>query len=153
MKDLPTSEKIIFEVEYPPTAQARHRYVNRGKFVQVYDPCAKKKKELLEACMIYAPKTAIEGPLRVDLLFNIERPRSHYRTGKYSHLLKDKYVGTNFHTQKPDIDNLRKFVMDALNGVFWIDDCQICEGDTLKGWASAGSKRCIGMVIKRLNDK
>jgi Holliday junction resolvase RusA-like endonuclease len=36
------------------------------------------------------------------------------------------------HTGRPDIDNLLKFVMDALNGVFYKDDSQICQVFTLK---------------------
>jgi Holliday junction resolvase RusA-like endonuclease len=29
------------------------------------------------------------------------------------------------HAQKPDADNLEKFLNDALNGIVWNDDCQI----------------------------
>jgi Holliday junction resolvase RusA-like endonuclease len=28
---------------------------------------------------------------------------------------------------RPDVDNLAKLAMDALNGVFWIDDAQIAD--------------------------
>ena len=29
------------------------------------------------------------------------------------------------HAQRPDADNLEKFLNDALNGIVWNDDCQI----------------------------
>ncbi len=33
-----------------------------------------------------------------------------------------------FHTSKPDRDNLDKLVLDALTGVFWVDDKVVCQG-------------------------
>ena len=34
--------------------------------------------------------------------------------------------------KKPDFDNVAKFVCDALNGVFWIDDKVIVDGRCIK---------------------
>ena len=53
----------------------------------------------------------------------MKRPKSHYRTGKYSDLIKDRFKNI-IHTKKPDIDNLIKFVLDALSGQngFFLDD-------------------------------
>ena len=59
------------------------------------------------------------------------RPKSHYRTGKYSHLIKAKNARA-FHGVKPDIDNLVKFYMDLMNKVFYVDDSQICALATIK---------------------
>ena len=124
---------IQFRVECNPVAQKRHRHTTVGKFVRVYDPSAKDKAALVKLCMPYAPASPFEGPLKVDLDFWIPRPKSHYGTGKNSHVLKEQH-SDGYHTQKPDIDNLRKLVMDALNGVFWVDDSQICQGRTIKRW-------------------
>ena len=56
----------------------------------------------------------------------MKRPRSHYRSGKYSKLVKDKWQEV-LHTKKPDIDNLIKYVLDSLSGHngFFLDDNQI----------------------------
>jgi crossover junction endodeoxyribonuclease RusA len=52
------------------------------------------------------------------------RPRSHYRTGKLSHELRaDAPV---LHTGKPDAIKMARAVEDALTGILWNDDAQIC---------------------------
>lgn len=33
--------------------------------------------------------------------------------------------GTEFHTKKPDLDNVIKALKDGMNGVVWVDDCQV----------------------------
>lgn len=32
----------------------------------------------------------------------------------------------DYHTYRPDVDNLVKGIMDVLNGVYWHDDSQVC---------------------------
>ena len=54
------------------------------------------------------------------------RPKHHYRTGKYKHLLKDSYKDIIYHSVVPDLDNLVKFICDVMNKGFYIDDSQIC---------------------------
>lgn len=61
-----------------------------------------------------------EGPLYVSIKFFIKRPKSHYRTGKNAHLLKDG--APEYPTSTPDLDNYVKWVMDCLNGIAYKDD-------------------------------
>ena len=35
------------------------------------------------------PDEPLEGPLEVRLLFYFSRPKNHYRSGRYAHILKD----------------------------------------------------------------
>jgi Holliday junction resolvase RusA-like endonuclease len=58
------------------------------------------------------------------------RPKHHYRTGKYKHLLKKG--SPRLHTIKPDIDNLIKFVMDCGQNILWNDDSTICQIESKK---------------------
>ena len=52
------------------------------------------------------------GPIVMDIAFFKTRPKS--------------YAKSVLHwTKKPDIDNLIKLVLDALNGVFYVDDAQV----------------------------
>lgn len=43
------------------------------------------------------------------------------------------------HTKKPDFDNLAKAAVDALNGIAWVDDSQICEASVRKAYALSPS--------------
>ena len=56
----------------------------------------------------------------------MQRPKSHFRTGKFKEYIKEKWIRLP-HTKKPDIDNLIKFVLDALQGQngYFLDDSQV----------------------------
>jgi Holliday junction resolvase RusA-like endonuclease len=41
------------------------------------------------------------------------------------------------HDKKPDRDNLDKAFMDALKGLAWLDDAQVCQGEIRK-WIASG---------------
>jgi len=68
----------------------------------------------------------------VFMVFRLPRPKSHYGTGKNAGKLKDS--APQYHTQRPNIDNLEKFVADYMTGVAWVDDCQIVKCVTQKEW-------------------
>jgi Holliday junction resolvase RusA-like endonuclease len=38
-------------------------------------------------------------------------------------------------TKKPDIDNLTKAILDALNGIAWNDDAQVAQITAKKVWS------------------
>lgn len=109
-----------------PTALKRHRTFRRGKFTGSYDPSKTDKADLLAIVRDNAPDKPFTCPLRVDITFYFARPKSHYRTGRYEGQLKPHIP--LWHTKRPDRDNLDKFVLDALDGVFWLDDSIVCDG-------------------------
>tara|TARA_R100001594_G_scaffold78597_2_gene113201 strand:+ start:521 stop:979 length:459 start_codon:yes stop_codon:yes gene_type:complete len=115
-----SKETIEFTIYGPPVALKRHRHLRSG---HTYDPSKKDKANFLAKSKNLAPKSPLDGPIFMYIEFHIARPKSHYRTGKYKHLLKQ---GVLFHCPKrPDIDNYAKLVLDALNGVFYKDDGQV----------------------------
>lgn len=118
-----------------PKAQGRPRAAKRGKFIQVYDdPSSRKAKDnLLAVIQSKAPAKPFDCPLQVDLGFYMPRPKGHYGTGKNANRLKP--TAPLLHTSRPDIDNLRKLVMDAMTGVFWRDDALVCKGTTVKEYS------------------
>ena len=61
------------------------------------------------------------------------RPKSHFRTGKYYGMLKN--TAPLHHVKTPDLDNLVKFVLDAMNKVFYVDDSQVTEIITTKEYS------------------
>lgn len=66
-----------------------------------------------------APPKPLRGALQADYSFFLQRPQS----------LPAKIL---YHTKKPDKDNLEKSVSDALEGVIYERDAQICAGHVTK---------------------
>ena len=112
-----------FDVNYPPTSLKRHRHTKFGN--HTYDPSAKDKKEFLSKLLNILPKKPFDKPIVAELYFYEMRPKSHYRTGKFSNELKSK--APIYNIVRKDIDNFVKFVFDTLNKHVYIDDSQIFE--------------------------
>jgi len=63
------------------------------------------------------------GPLVLDVIFLMPRPKGHYGTGKRAGLLK---ASAPYHCEtKPDATKLLRSTEDALTGILWRDDSQI----------------------------
>ncbi len=69
----------------------------------------------------------IEGPVRVQIIAVFEVPKS------WSKKRQREALGT-YHTQKPDRDNVEKWVLDGMNRVAFADDGQVGRGETVKIW-------------------
>lgn len=78
-----------------------------------------------EAALYWHGRPLISDPVEIDALFVFPRPKSHFRTGKNVHLLKD--TAPAWCATKPDADKLARAVGDALSGVLLRDDNLIVE--------------------------
>lgn len=127
-------EPIQFVVYGDPKGQPRPKAFSRGGHASVYDPKTAEGWKS-QIAMAVKEKNAnglmIEGPVRLIIRAYFSRPKSHYRTGKNSHLLRND--APHFHTNKPDFDNLEKAVADALTHLgLWKDDSQVAQNCTEK---------------------
>lgn len=59
-------------------------------------------------------------PLAINLVFGMPIPKSASKSRKEA-----MFEGIIKHTKRPDVDNMAKAVLDALNGLAWEDDSQI----------------------------
>lgn len=86
----------------------------------------------------WADREPYAGPVTLDCLFTMPRPKAHYGTGKNSGRLKPGAPA--HHAQMPDADKLTRLICDALvaAGVL-IDDCQITTVRGRKQWGERGS--------------
>lgn len=93
----------------------------------------------------------LDGPLAASMCFYFHRPKSHYRTGKNAHLLKDS--APVYHTQKPDVIKLARAVEDALAGIVILDDKLIVKYNRLvKRYVCRYKKReGVDVVITKIN--
>ena len=124
---------ISFTVPGDPVAQPRHKVSTRGGFAKAYIPKdhpihAYKEAIQLAAKIAMAGRAPVEGPVLVTVLFRFGRPKSHSKAAR----------SNDNHKQKPDLDNLCKAVLDALNGICWTDDSQVCQIRASKAWRTEG---------------
>ena len=116
---------IEFTIKGKPKALKRHRSTRTGR---MYDPSAKDKKQMWLQIAKYKPKQPLKGDIMLKVVFYMPRPKNHYRTGKFKHLLKDGCEDIINHTFTPDLDNLVKLICDTIQGKdrMIVDDSQIC---------------------------
>ena len=86
----------------------------------------------------FAPPQPFEGALRVDITFFLERPKS---------VKKDKRP---YPSVKPDKDNLEKLVLDSLEGIFFKNDAQVCDGRIIKIYEDHGGAPRTEIRIEKL---
>lgn len=67
-----------------------------------------------------------EGPVKVHVVFVFPRPLRHWDQNTTPPTILPQFQ-QNHRKSTPDVDNLTKFVLDALNGVAYKDDRQVCE--------------------------
>ena len=71
----------------------------------------------------HAPEELLTSALEVRLDFLFLRPKS----------LSKK---TRYHTKKPDVDNLAKSVLDALEGIIYVNDAQVISLQVTKDYGA-----------------
>lgn len=147
---------ISFFAAGAPKGQPRPRAFARkfgNKFVaRVFDAGTAEgwKSCVAMAAKSHTPDTLFEGPVNAALAFYFSRPKSHFRTGKNAHLLRDDAPA--YHTSKPDADNLAKAVLDAMTqmGGWWRDDQQVAGLTVVKWWAGANAPAGVSVIINRM---
>jgi Holliday junction resolvase RusA-like endonuclease len=102
-----------------PIAKKRPRFFRRGGFVGTYNPQETEEGRWLLEAKGQIP-AMLEGAVIANMTFLMPIPKT---LRKRDVALVD--AGEFYHTKKPDLDNLVKFVKDCLNGVAWRDDSQV----------------------------
>ncbi len=124
---------VQFRVECKPKPLARPRgralMTKKGPMVQMYNPQTAAYKEFIAevkrvAEVVMEGRQVFVGPLRVDVLLLMPRPVADFR--------KTMANPRRPHSIRPDRDNIEKALSDALTGICWKDDAQICDGRTTK---------------------
>jgi Holliday junction resolvase RusA-like endonuclease len=92
----------------------------------------------------------LRGPLILTLWFYRERPKGHYGSGRNAGRLKDSAPLRP--TTLPDNVKLARAVEDALTGVIWKDDAQICDHFIHKRYCSAEQKPGVHIRVETLQE-
>lgn len=114
---------MIFEsiINFEPVSLKRHRHRLKGG---TYDPSKKDKDDFIKTIENF-PEEKMTKPIKCILNFYCKRPKTHYKTGKNAHILKD--TSPKYNINNKDLDNMVKFVLDALNDKLYTDDSLIFE--------------------------
>lgn len=134
--------RIEFTACGNPKGQPRARAFARNGHARMYDPATAEgwKSCIAQAARDFLPAAPLTGPLSLEALFVMPRPRGHYGSGKRSAVLKP--TAPMWCVTKPDRDNLDKALMDALTTLgMWVDDCQVCAGEIRKRYQVGPEER------------
>lgn len=144
--------EITFTVSGTPKPQPRPRAYRRGASARVYNPDTADGWKMLVGIEAekHAPEEPLSGPLSVSICFDMPRPKSHYGTGRNAGKIKVS-APENWHTQRPDVDNLAKAVLDVMTEAgIWYDDDQISELSLTKEWEREGG---VSVLVRSFGDE
>ncbi len=126
-------------VEGHPTTKGSLNWFGKGQVVNA-NARTKSWEQWIQWTWMQSPNyrsLKIEGVATISCRFYFVRPKSHYGTGRNSHLIKDKFL----HMTQPctkrqnDLDKLCRAVFDSLSGLAYDDDARICNiKETGKFW-------------------
>lgn len=161
MEVMAKSNPVVFFVDSDPTPQPRHRFalpknatsqILRGKSVKprAYLPKdhpihAFKSLVQIRAKVARPSVWPLKGPVVLNVIYLLNMPASiRKKTGELR-----RTWAYNARSYK-DLDNLTKAVQDALTGIAWIDDAQVCQTFQRKFWASAVESPGVWIEIDAL---
>ena len=139
-----------------PRSQGRPRKY-RNIFVNPNSKQLKEFKEhLMSAMESYTPGVLFEKgtAVEVDLGFYWPRPKLHFKGGQRSlEAMKSWAFGNTTSAVGPDVDNLAKFALDAMNGIVYHDDRQVVHLTAHKHYDNnAPFDGCTVINVRRHND-
>ena len=116
---------IVFDVPLEPKGKGRPRFSRRGKFTKVYtDQATLDYETAIQECANKAmgSQKPLETPVSVYLHIRVSIPQSYSKKRSAACL-----TGIERPAKKPDIDNVAKAFLDAMNGTIYLDDTQVVE--------------------------
>lgn len=145
--------KIKFFVpgrQRPAGSKKGFKHPHTGKYVITHDN--PKTKDWMQSVKWFAMKAAERmvlevGPVKLTLLFLVDRPKGHFGTGCNEGVLKSRFVNTEKITS-PDLTKLTRAVEDAMKLVIWKDDSQVVKQDTEKRFCRGFEKPGVYVTIE-----
>jgi Holliday junction resolvase RusA-like endonuclease len=116
---------IVFDVPLEPKGKGRPRFSRHGKFTKVYtDQATLDYETAIQLCASKAmgSQKPLETPVGVFLYIRLPVPQSYSKKRTEACL-----AGAERPAKKPDIDNIAKAFLDAMNGVVYLDDTQVVD--------------------------
>jgi len=142
----------------PATAGSKRAFAIRlgdGRFtgrVAVTDDSSRTKswQATVASAALETGSGCSRGPLALTLAFYLHRPRHHYGTGRNSSRVRDAAPARP--AVRPDLLKLTRAVEDALTGILWHDDAQVCDEHLAKHYAADDEPERVVIRIEPLEE-
>lgn len=135
-------KRIRIKIPVEPKPKGRPRVTFKNGFVRTYTPGATQAaEEELRAYFVQHREKAFMEHEPVKMSITFYRRRSKWKP-KNNPSPYDKLLPV----RKPDIDNFAKMVLDAANGILFVDDAQITKLILAKRWSENGNSHADGYI-------
>ena len=141
-------DQITFVVPGEPQGQGRPRFSTRGGYARAYDTDRSRdykvriKTAAIDQMLRQGDIEPMTGPLLISIMATEGVGKSKTKAFRVAAL-----CGNVRPTKKPDIDNIVKAVMDALNGTVYEDDRQVV---SLQAWKVYGENPGLEITVKKV---
>jgi Holliday junction resolvase RusA-like endonuclease len=128
--------QLVFRVDGTPIGKGRPKFARRGNFVSTYTPTKTRDYEDLitdAAKQAMGSSEPLETPIAVYFYITMPIPISYSKKRREACLMNLERP-----MKKPDTDNIIKCFLDAMNGVIYKDDSQVCSIHATKVYGSIG---------------
>lgn len=121
------TQRITIKVHGQPAPQGSKRHVGGGRMVEQskrVKPWRAAVEQAARGEIVSRPTWApFDGPVKVRITFTLPRPAGHFRSGRYSHLLKPTAPVAPIGQRTGDLDKHQRSTYDALTAAgIWTDD-------------------------------
>ena len=127
---------VTYQVEGNPVGKGRPKFARRGNFVSTYTPTKTRDYEDLikdAARKAMGSNELLETPVTVAIYITVPIPQSYSKKRTESCL-----SGSERPIKKPDIDNVAKCFLDAMNEIVYKDDTQVLTLHIAKVYGTVG---------------
>jgi len=133
--------EVSFTVHGVPRPQGSKRHLGQGIMVEASPHLAAWREDVASAARKVYDEDLMIGAVYLRALFTFPRPKSHYGTGRNENTLKPR--APKHHAQKPDLSKLVRAIEDALTGVVFRDDSQVCALRSDKVWGQSAKCQIV----------
>ena len=127
---------LTYLVEGNPIGKGRPKFARRGNFVSAYTPTKTRDYESVikdAAQKAMGSNELLETPVTVAIYITVPIPQSYSKKRSEACL-----NGSEKPIKKPDIDNIAKCFLDAMNEIVYKDDTQVLTLHITKVYGTIG---------------
>ena len=117
---------VTFTIPGKPFAKQRPRFSRRSGRAFTPQETVSFERTVGQIAMPHFPEP-LTGPVKLTIVATFEPPASWSKKKTAEHLNRP-------HTQRPDLDNIQKAILDGLNRIAFADDGQVADIQTIKMW-------------------